>query len=144
MGSSGNSSSTSLTIQLFRGGLTRPLKRKVPYTKSTKPSTCNHLNVSQPKKREAIQMKSVRQVSIVDRDVALTLLVTESPKKLKPLTPVVSLTPDRERKELNIPNANHDQNARNLNPGILSDLSPSLYQIKISISPGLSSPYSQM
>jgi hypothetical protein len=43
------------------------------------------LNVSHPKKRETIQMKSVRQVSIVEREVALTVLVTEIPKKLKPL-----------------------------------------------------------
>ena len=43
------------------------------------------MKVSQPRKREAIQMKSVRDVSIVDRDVALTVLVTERPKKLKPL-----------------------------------------------------------
>jgi hypothetical protein len=30
-------------------------------------------------------MKRVRQVSMVDRDVALTLRVTDRPKKLKPL-----------------------------------------------------------
>lgn len=30
-------------------------------------------------------MKSVRQVSIVEREVALTVRVTERPKKLKPL-----------------------------------------------------------
>lgn len=50
-----------------------------------KPKTCSHLNVSQPRKSDAIQINSVRQVSIVDLDVALTVLVTDSPKKLKPL-----------------------------------------------------------
>jgi hypothetical protein len=35
-------------------------------------------------------MNSVRAVSIVDRDVALTVLVTESPKKLNPLVPLLA------------------------------------------------------
>lgn len=61
------------------------MKRKVPYTNKAKPRTCNHLKLSQPRKRETIQMKRVLQVSIVDLAVALTVLVTESPKKLKPL-----------------------------------------------------------
>jgi hypothetical protein len=56
------------------------------------PNTCSHLNVSQPRSSEAIQMKSVRHVSIVDLDVALTVLVTDSPKKLNPLHEVVSST----------------------------------------------------
>lgn len=51
----------------------------------TNPNTCSHLNVSHPRNSDAIQMNSVRQVSIVDLDVALTDLVTDSPKKLKPL-----------------------------------------------------------
>ena len=72
-------------MQLFNGGLTRPLKRNVPYTNSAKPSTCSHLNVSHPRNSDTIQMKSVRQVSMVDREVALTVRVTERPKKLKPL-----------------------------------------------------------
>jgi hypothetical protein len=56
------------------------------------PKTCNHLNVSHPRNSEAIQMNSVRQVSIVDLDVALTVLVTDSPKKLKPLHGMVRST----------------------------------------------------
>ena len=62
-----------------------PLKRKVKYTRRTNPSTCSHLNVSQPRPRETSQMNRVLQVSMVEREVALTLLVTERPKKLKPL-----------------------------------------------------------
>lgn len=61
------------------------LKRKVPYTNITKPTTCNHLKDSHPKPRETTQMKRVRQVSIVERAVAETERVTERPKKLKPL-----------------------------------------------------------
>jgi hypothetical protein len=61
------------------------LNKKVPYTSRTKPSTWSHLKVSQPRPRETIQMKSVRQVSIVLRAVADKLRVTLSPKKLKPL-----------------------------------------------------------
>lgn len=85
IGSSGNSSSTSLTTHLSSGGLTNPLNKNVPYTNSAKPRTCNHLNDSQPRKRDTIQIKSVRQVSIVERAVAETVRVTESPKKLNPL-----------------------------------------------------------
>lgn len=47
--------------------------------------TCSHLNVSQPSPRLTIQMKSVRQVSIVLREVAESERVTLKPKKLKPL-----------------------------------------------------------
>ena len=61
------------------------MNRKVKYTSSAKPRTCSHLNVSQRRPRETIQMKSVRHVSMVERDVALTVRVTERPKKLKPL-----------------------------------------------------------
>lgn len=43
------------------------------------------MKVSQPKPRETIQMNRVLQVSMVDREVALTLRVTDKPKKLKPL-----------------------------------------------------------
>jgi len=85
IGSSGNSSSTSLTTHLFKGGLTNPLNKNVPYTNAAKPTTCSHLNVSHPKNNETIQMNNVRQVSMVDRAVAETVRVTESPKKLKPL-----------------------------------------------------------
>ena len=77
-------------LLLFRrkaivGGLTMSLKRPVPQTKSAKPTTCNHLNVSQPSPRLTIQMNSVRQVSIVLREVAEMDRVTLRPKKLKPL-----------------------------------------------------------
>lgn len=51
-------------------------------------------------------MNSVRQVSIVDLDVALTVLVTESPKKLKPLNRLAMR--DTVRQEDDSPNANHD------------------------------------
>jgi len=67
------------------GGLTISLNRAVPQTKSAKPATCSHLNDSQPRPSETSQMKSVRQVSIVLRAVALICRVTERPKKLKPL-----------------------------------------------------------
>ena len=40
---------------------------------------------SHPRNNEIIQMNSVLQVSMVDLEVAETLLVTERPKKLKPL-----------------------------------------------------------
>ena len=67
------------------GGLTISLKRAVPQTNSTKPTTCSHLKVSQPSPRLTIQMKRVRQVSIVLREVAEMTRVTLRPKKLKPL-----------------------------------------------------------
>lgn len=67
------------------GGRIIPLKTKVEYTSRANPTTWSHLNVSQPRKSEMIQINSVLQVSMVDRDVALTLLVTERPKKLKHL-----------------------------------------------------------
>lgn len=68
-----------------------PLNRKVKYTSSTKPATCNHLNDSQPRPRETTQINRVLQVSMVERDVALTVLVTDRPKKLKPLIYHVSI-----------------------------------------------------
>ena len=43
------------------------------------------MNDSQPSPSDTSQMKSVRHVSIVEREVALTVRVTEIPKKLKPL-----------------------------------------------------------
>lgn len=77
----------SLALRKSKGGWMRPLNRKVKYTSRAKPTTCSHLNVSQPRPRDTIQMNSVRQVSMVDLDVALTVLVTDRPKKLKPLEP---------------------------------------------------------
>lgn len=65
-----------------------PLNKKVKYTSRANPRIWSHLNVSHPKPRETIQMNRVLQVSIVDREVALTLRVTERPKKLKPLESV--------------------------------------------------------
>jgi hypothetical protein len=67
------------------GGLTISLNNAVPQTSSAKPSTCSHLNVSQPRPSETSQMNSVRHVSIVLRAVAEIWRVTERPKKLKPL-----------------------------------------------------------
>jgi hypothetical protein len=67
------------------GGLTISLNSAVPQTSSAKPTTCSHLKDSQPSPSETSQMKSVRQVSIVLRAVALIWRVTERPKKLKPL-----------------------------------------------------------
>lgn len=61
------------------------LNRKVPYTRSAKPTTCSHLKDSQPKPSDTIQMNNVRQVSMVDLEVAETVRVTDRPKKLKPL-----------------------------------------------------------
>lgn len=61
------------------------LNRPVAQTSSTKPRTCSHLNDSQPRPSETTQMKRVRQVSIVLREVAEIWRVTERPKKLKPL-----------------------------------------------------------
>lgn len=43
------------------------------------------MNVSQPRPSETTQMKRVLQVSMVEREVALTVRVTERPKKLNPL-----------------------------------------------------------
>lgn len=62
-----------------------PLKTKVAYTRRPKPTICSHLKLSQPRPRDTIQMNRVRQVSMVEREVALTERVTDRPKKLKPL-----------------------------------------------------------
>lgn len=43
------------------------------------------MNVSHPRLKDTSQMNSVLQVSIVEREVALTVRVTDKPKKLKPL-----------------------------------------------------------
>ena len=51
-------------------------------------------------------MNRVRQVSIVDLEVALTVLVTERPKKLKPLRLLVT---EDDGGGSDIPNANHNQ-----------------------------------
>ena len=74
-----------LLSQATVGGLTISLNSAVPQTNSAKPTTCSHLNDSQPRPSETSQMKSVRQVSIVLRAVAEIWRVTERPKKLKPL-----------------------------------------------------------
>ena len=63
-------------------------------------------------------------MSIVDRDVALTVRVTDSPKKLKPLSTVRlnvlagrlgNNSPRKERErgvQPNLPNTDHDEDAR--------------------------------
>lgn len=68
-----------------------PLNKKVKYTNMEKPTTWSHLKLSQRRPRDTIQMMSVLQVSMVERAVALTLRVTERPKKLKPLIRVLVL-----------------------------------------------------
>lgn len=73
----------------MNGGRTTPLKTKVEYTRRANPTTWSHLKVSQPRNSEMIQMKSVLHVSMVDRAVALTLRVTERPKKLKQLDDIL-------------------------------------------------------
>jgi hypothetical protein len=85
IGSSGKRGSGLLSTHDLRGGLIKSLNRNVPYTSSAKPRTWSHLNVSHPRPSDTTQMKSVRQVSMVERDVAETVRVTERPKKLKPL-----------------------------------------------------------
>ena len=68
------------------------------------------MNDSQPRPRETSQIKRVREVSIVLRDVAETLRVTDRPKKLKPLVEVLvnGSTRSGSRIQGNIPNADHD------------------------------------
>jgi hypothetical protein len=150
IGSSGNNSSTSRSMQRSNGGLTSPLKRKVPYTNRANPRTCSHLKLSQPKKRDTIQMKRVLQVSIVDRAVALTFLVTESPKKLNPLQEVSKSnwgrgeTATAEREKNNLPNTDHNQDTGNSNGPVLSNLPPRFNEIKITILASISSPNSQV
>lgn len=82
-----------LLVHRIDGSLMRSLNKKVPYTRPAKPTTWSHLKVSQPRPRDTIQMKSVRQVSMVDLDVAETDRVTERPKKLKPLQSAISEWP---------------------------------------------------
>lgn len=67
-----------------------PLNKKVEYTSRANPTICSHLNDSHPRPSETTQMKSVLHVSMVEREVALTVRVTESPKKLKPLLSVLA------------------------------------------------------
>lgn len=78
------------------------LNRKVPYTSSPKPTTWSHLNDSQPRPSETSQMNKVRQVSIVLREVADTVRVTERPKKLKPLDIMSVNIHERRRGGVNI------------------------------------------
>src|SRR5436305_14844875 len=99
MGSSGNNSSlrsisSRFGKQALIGGLTRSLNRKVPYTSSAKPRTCSHLKLSQPSPSETIQMNNVRQVSMIDLDVAEMARVTERPKKLNPPMDIMIKTLD--------------------------------------------------
>jgi hypothetical protein len=89
MGSSGSNSSLTSSVLLgkhaFNGGLIISLKRKVPYTSNANPNSCKGMNFSHPSPRLTTHMNNVRQVSIVEREVALTDLVTDMPKKLKAL-----------------------------------------------------------
>ena len=76
------------------GGLIRSLNKNVPYTNSAKPTICSHLNVSHPRPRDTIQMKRVLQVSMIDLAVALSDLVIDKPKKLKPPILIMMRTED--------------------------------------------------
>jgi len=70
-------------------------------------------------------MKRVLQVSISERAVELTLLVTESPKKLYPLQNVskeFSVANRRDKGDL--PNTDHDQDAGNPDGFVFRDFPP--------------------
>ena len=56
-------------------------------------------------------MKSVRHVSMVERDVALRLRVTDSPKKLKPLQHGRLANSSYIVSDENLPDADHDEDA---------------------------------
>lgn len=64
------------------------MKLTVPYTSTANPANCGtdpgQTTLSHPSAKLPIQIPSVRHVSIVLLAVALTRLVTDSPKKLNP------------------------------------------------------------
>jgi hypothetical protein len=78
-------------------------------------------------------MKSVRQVSMVERDVADTVRVTERPKKLNPLEDVM-LASEVGSMRRDLPDTDHDQNTGDGDGSIRCDLSPSFNNIEISVS----------
>lgn len=112
-----------------------PLNKKVKYTSRANPTIWSHLNVSHPRPRETIQMNRVLQVSIVDLEVALTLRVTERPKKLKPLGSV-SETRLSKAKIRFLPNANHDENTREQDLLVPNHLVPTIDHVKVAVSAG--------
>ena len=121
----------------------RPLNKKVPYTKSTKPRTCNHLKVSHPRKSDTIQMKRVLHVSMVDLAVALTVRVTDNPKKLKPLRKISISTTIGAASRI-IPDANHDEKTRYSDGSILCDFPPCFNQIPVSVFSSISSTHCEI
>ena len=56
-----------------------PLNNKVPYTRIENPTSCENLKVSQPIIRLINQIPTVREVSIVDLEVAEIRRVTARP-----------------------------------------------------------------
>lgn len=88
-------------------------------------------------------MKSVRQVSMVDRDVALTLRVTDRPKKLNPLcVRYISLVCawGKEWEDLvqgDSPNADHDEEAGDGDGPVVGNLPPALDYVEGPVPPGV-------
>lgn len=88
-------------------------------------------------------MNKVLQVSMVDLEVALTLRVTDNPKKLKPL--LRGLVPKHSCfYKSNLPNTNHDEKAGDQDLPILRHLAPTFNNVKISISTTVSRPNCSM
>lgn len=65
----------------FSGSMT-PLNARVPPTRNANPPICKAWKLSQPMMIDSIQTSNVRQVSIVDLDVAFKREVSVIPKKL--------------------------------------------------------------
>jgi hypothetical protein len=59
------------------------LKTRVPVIRKTKPRSYQGRKSSQPRAREAAQMRTVREASMVDRWAAEAYLVTETAVVLK-------------------------------------------------------------
>jgi len=94
-------------------------------------------------------MKRVRHVSMVDRDVALTLRVTERPKKLKPLyhdvvSGAIKKNKNPEAAGCHLPNANHDEKAGDEDRPIVPKLMPSLKHIEDTALPPRGPSYGEM
>jgi hypothetical protein len=93
--------------------------------------TWSHLNCSQPSQRENTQIPRVRQVSIVDRAVAESDLVTASPQKLKNAILWVTSRSAREGEEGrgNEPDGDHDAAAPDCR--VRYDLVPALRCVEV-------------
>ena len=72
---------------------------RATYTSNENPSICNNeigkRSISQPNPKLTIQIASVLHVSVKLRAVALTCLVTLSPKKLNNEMLIATITPDQ-------------------------------------------------